>query len=330
MIANEKPLAGSLWLRVGGRDFSLPLESVRRVALCRQLRCAPPGPKVPSWWNGMTLDAAQPHPLLNLAELIGVPAGRTIAPDAVVILGSLWRQPVGLVCDHFRGVIPAGTPCWPLSPNLFVNADGALPRIRLWAGKPVTDLAPEQLFPEARRAQFDQAMKDSKENVDQLWELSELEQKLAGAPSAQGYLDLAARYRKLGWVEEAERVQARASEIKNEAAPLSRPAHGGLSGPCTPRVLLELLQVLRLTGKSGELLLDAPGRIAGSVSFHTGSIASARCGDTSDTRAALKELFALRGGRYQFFPGAPAGDAPAPGDTAAWMAELEPLVQVAS
>ena len=29
------------------------------------------------------------------------------APDAVVVLCSLWQQPVGLVCDHFRGVIPA-------------------------------------------------------------------------------------------------------------------------------------------------------------------------------------------------------------------------------
>ena len=330
MIATEKHLAGSLWLRVGGRDFSLSLERVRRVALCRQLRCAPPRTGVPSWWNGVTLDAGQPHPLLSLAELIGVPAAPTLAPDAVVVLGSLWQQPVGLVCDHFRGVIPAAAPSWPLSPNLFVNADGALPRIRLCAGKPVTDLAPEQLFSAARHTQFDQAMKDSKENVDQLWELSELEQKLAGAPSAQGYLDLSARYRKLGWVEEAERMQARASEIKGHAAPMARPAHGGLSGPCTPRVLLELLQVLRLTTKSGELLLDAPGRIAGSVSFHTGCIAAARCGNTADTRAALKELFALRGGRYQFFPGAPTGDTPAPGDTAAFMAELETLVRTAS
>jgi chemotaxis signal transduction protein len=106
MIATEKHLAGSLWLRVGGRDFSLALERVRRVALCRQLRCAPPRSGVPSWWNGVTLDAGQPHPLLNLAELIGVPAAPTLAPDSVVVLSSLWQQPVGLVCDHFRGVIP--------------------------------------------------------------------------------------------------------------------------------------------------------------------------------------------------------------------------------
>lgn len=329
MIANEIPLAGSLWLRVGGRDFSLPLESVSRVALCRQLRCAPPGPTSPSWWQGVTMEAARPHPLLNLAELIGVPASPTIAPDAVVVLSTLWQQPVGLVCDHFRGVIPAATPNWPLPRLLFVNPDGALPRVRRWAGKTVTDLAPERLFSAARRSQFDQAMKDSKENVDQLWELSELEQKLAGAPSAQGYLDLAARYRKLGWVEEAERMQARAAEVKTDGAP--RPAGGGLSGPCTPRVLLELLQVLRLTAKTGELLLDAPGRIAGTVSFQAGAIVAARCGEEGEPRAALRALCALRGGRYQFFPGAqPEGPAPAADETAAWMAELERLVQPVS
>lgn len=331
MIANENPLAGWLWLRAGGRDFSLPLEGVRRVALCRELRVAPPGPTVPSWWSGVALECARPYPLLNLAELIGVPGSPKLAPDAVVVLSSLWRQPVGLVCDRFRGIIPAKTPSWPLSPSLFMSADGALPRVRLWAGQPVPDLEPERLFPPARRAQFDQAMKDSKENVDQLWELSELEQYLAASPSAEGYLDLAAHYRELGWVDEAERTQERASEINPEAVQAARPTVGGLSGSCSPRVLLELLQVLWLSGKSGELLLDSPGRIAGSVTFHSGCIVAARSGDIADPRAALQQLFSLRGERYQFLPGTPAaGAAPAPGPTAAWMAEFERLVAVAS
>ncbi len=330
MIANEKPLVGWLWLRAGGRDFSLPLEGVRRVALCRQLRVVPPGPTVSSWWSGVALDGARPYPLLNLAELIGVPGSPPPAPDAVAVLSTLWSQPVGLVCDRLRGVIPPNTPSWPLSPKLFMAADGALPRARLWAGRPVPDLEPERLFPPARRAQFDQAMKDSKENVDQLWELSELEQHLAAAPSAEGYLDLAAHYRELGWVEEAERMETRASEINPEVVQAARPAAGELNGVCTPRVLLELLQVLWLTGRSGELVLAAPGRSGGSVSFLSGCIVAARCGDIVDPRAALRQLVSLRGERYQFVPGTPvAGAAPAPGDTAAWMAELECLVAVA-
>lgn len=329
MIANEKPLAGWLWLRAGGRDFSLPLESVRRVSLHRQLRVAPPGPTLPSWWSGVALDGSRPHPLLNLAELIGVPGRASLAPEAVVVLSTLWDQPVGLVCDRFRGIIPANTPSWPLSPTLFIAADRALPRARLWAGQPVPDLELERLFPPARRAQFDQAMKDSKEYVDQLWELGELELQLAGAPSTECYLDLAARYEELGWAAEAERMQARASEIKPEAVPAVRPVTGGLNGLCSPRVLLELLQVLWLTGQSGELLLDAPGRPTGSVSFHSGRIVAARSGDLADPRAALQRLFSLRGERYRFFPGTPAAGAVPAGDTAAWMSEFERLVAVA-
>ncbi|MBK8478707.1 MAG: DUF4388 domain-containing protein [Opitutaceae bacterium] len=330
MIANERPLTGWLWLRAGGRDFSLPLEGVRKVALCRELRVAPPGPTVSSWWSGVALDGVRPYPLLNLAELIGVPGGPPLAPESVVVLFTLWSQPVGLVCDRFLGIIPQNTRSWPLSPSLFMAADGALPRARLWAGQPVPDLEPERLFTPARRAQFDQAMRDSKDNVDQLWELSELEQELARAPSAEGYLDLAAGYRELGWMEEAERMQARAAEIEPEAVPTARPTAGGLSGPCTPRVLLEVLQVLWLTGKSGELVLDAPGRIAGSVSFHSGCIVGARSGDIADPHAALQQLFSLRGERYQFIPGTPAaGAAPASGDTTAWMAEFERLVAAA-
>ncbi len=328
MIANEKPLAGWLWLRAGGRDFSLPLEGVRRVSLHRQLRVAPPGPTVPSWWSGVALEGARPYPLLKLAELIGVPGSATCAEDSVVVVASLWSQPVGLLCDRFRGIIPANTPSWPLSPALFIAADRALPRARLWAGQPVPDLELERLFPPARRAQFDQALKDSKEYVDQVWDLGELEQQLAEAPNSEGYLDLAARYQELGWQAEAERMQARASQISPEAMQAARPAAGALSGTCSPRVLLELLQVLWLTGQSGELLLEAPGRPAGSVSFHSGRIVAARSGDIADPRAALQQLFSLRGERYQFFPGTPAAGAVPAGDTAAWMSEFERLVSV--
>ncbi len=331
MIANERPLTGWLWLCAGGRDFSLPLDGVRRVALSRQLRVAVPGPTVPSWWSGVALEGARPHPLLNLAELIGVSGGAALAPDNVVVFSSLWNQPVGLVCDRFRGVIPPNTPSWPLSPKLFMTADGALPRARLWAGHPVPDLEPERLFPPVRRAQFDQAMKDSREDVDQLWQLRELEQQLDEAPNAEGYLDLAAHYGQLGWAGEAERMRSRAAAIKPETTVAARPTAGGLSGPCTPRVLLELLQVLWLTGKSGELLLETSGRNTGSVSFDSGRIVAVHCGEIADPHAALQRLFSLPGERYQFFPGAPAeGAASAAGDIAAWMAEFERLVAVSS
>jgi hypothetical protein len=245
------------------------------------------------------------HPLLNLANLIGVPAGREIAPEAVVVMSTLWKFPVGLVCDRFRGIIPAGQPSWSLSDALFTTADRALPRTRLWAGQPVLDLAPEQLFSAPQRAQFDQAMKESKENVDQLWELSELEAKLSVTPSAQGYKELAARYRELDWLEEAERVEARAAEV-GTSAPVVRNAGGGLSGPFNRRVLLELLQVLHLTAKSGELLLDVPGGITGTISFNQGMLVDARCAGSDEGINALRQLCLIEAGRYQFFAGAPA------------------------
>jgi len=327
MSDSPRSLAGFLWLRAGGHDFSLPLAGVRRVALCNQLRVSPPERGAPSWWGGVTLDDGRSHPLLNLADLIGAPAGRGIAPDAVVVLSSLWQMSVGLVCDRFRGIIPAGDPSWPLSTALFATGERALPRTRLWAGRPVLDLAPEQLFSASQRAQFDQAMKNSKVNVDQLWELSELEQQLAVTPTVKGYKDLAARYKKLGWLEEAERMQARAAEIKADA-PAARVTTGALSGPVNPRVLLELLQVLHLTAKSGELLLDAPGGITGAISFRAGAMVDAKSADADDALKALRQLCAIKAGRYQFFPGVPSqtGESKLPADTTAVIAELEQQV----
>jgi len=324
MSVRPKSLAGYLWLRSGGHDFALPLAGVRRVALCSQLRVAPPERGVPSWWGGVTLDDGRSHPLLNLADLIGAPAGQGISPDSVVVLSTLWQLSVGLVCDRFRGIIPAGDPSWPLSPALFATAERALPRARLWAGRPVLDLSPEQLFSPSQRAQFDQAMKNSKVNVDQLWELSELEQQLAVTPTVTGYKDLAARYKKLGWLEEAERMQARADEIKTDA-PVTRASTGGLSGPVTPRVLLELLHVLHVTAKSGELLLDAPGGITGSISLRGGAMVDAKSADADDALKALRQLCAIKAGRYQFFAGVPSQteESKLPADTAALIAELE-------
>jgi len=323
MSDRPKPFAGLLWLRSGGHDLSLPLAGVRRVALCNQLRVARPGRSAPSWWSGVTLDDGRSYPLLNLADLLGAPAERKISPDAVVVLTSLWQLSVGLVCDRFRGILPAGLPSWPLAPALFATGDGVLPRMRLWMERPVLDLAPEQLFSAHHRAQFDQAMKNSKENVDELWELSELEQQLAVAPTVQGYKDLAARYRQLGWLDEAERMQARASDLKTET-PTARTVTGGLGGPFNPRVLLELLHVLHLTAKSGELLLDAPGGITGAITFGGGAIIEVKCADATDVRSALRRLHAIDAGRYQFFPGAPlaTSDARSPTDTAALIAEL--------
>jgi len=327
MSDRPKSLAGFLWLRSGGHDFSLPLAGVRRVALSNQLRVAPPERGAPSWWCGVTLDDGRSHPLLNLADLMGAPASRGIGPDTVVVLASLWQLSVGLVCDRFRGIIPAGDPSWPLSPALFSTSERALPRMRLWAGRPMLDLAPEQLFSAQQRAQFDQAMKNSKVNVDQLWELSELEQQLAVEPTVTGYNDLAARYKKLGWLEEAERMQARAAQLKTEA-PAMRVTAGGLSGPVNHRVLLELLQVLHLTGKSGELLLDAPGGITGAISFRVGAMVDAKSADAEDALKALRQLCAIKAGRYQFFPGVPSqtGESRLPADTTTLIAELEKQV----
>ena len=125
-------------------------------------------------------------------------------------------------------------------------------------------------------------------------------------------------------------MESRASAIKLDAMRSARAVKGGLSGQCTPRVLLELLQVLWLTGQSGELLFEARGRPTGSVSFHSGRIVAAHSGEIAEPRAALQQLFSLRGECYQFFPGTPAAGAVPAGDTAAWMAEFERLVEVAA
>lgn len=313
-------------MRVGGHDLAMPLSRVSRVVLGSQLRVVQNRQNMPGWWSGITLTDNRPHPLLNVGDLLGAADYVGNVREAVVVMTSLNNGPIGLVCDRFRGIIPAGEAEWPVSDSLFAENSGSFPGARLWAGRLVLNFEAERFFPAQRRVKLEQVMKNSKENVDQLWELSELESQLAAAPTAQGYTDLAARYRKLGWLEDAERMQTRAAEVKT-AAPAAVVSTATLNGPLSPRILLELLHVLHATGKSGELLLDAPGAITGAITLRLGEIIDARSADADEPERAVKKLMEIKAGRYQFFPGAPsAAKSTLEKDTATVLAQLESQV----
>lgn len=323
MKISSPSLTGHLWLKTGGIDLALPLSVVRHVALGNQLRVCRPRTQLPAWWQGVMIDGDRAHALLGLGELIGLPDSPQAVRDTVVVMTSIGNSSAGLVCDRVLGLIPERVPARRLPSSLFSTGIGAFPEVRLWESHPVVTVMPESLFTTKSRAQFDLAMETSRQDVDLLWELSELEQKLASAPSAKGCLELAARYRELGWDEEATRMEARAAEMKPEAgAPQQNVS--ALTGPFTRRVSMELLQVLHLTGKSGELQLQAPSGAMSSVWFDRGVIVDARSGDTDDAMISLRRICGIRAGHYQFRPGTPDGakQARLDPDSAAVIAEL--------
>ena len=143
-------------------------------------------------------------------------------------------------------------------------------------------------------------MSQTTQNLDDLWELSELEQRIAARPIPEDMERLAVKYDGLGWEKEATKLRQRASEAR--ANPNKREAVR-LVGPFSPVVLLEVLRVLHLTRKTGELLLESSGGMTAAVTLADGVLVDAQAEDVQPGIAALRQALSLSGGRYQFLPG---------------------------
>jgi len=91
-------------------------------------------------------------------------------------------------------------------------------------------------------------MAETPPSLDLLCELSAHERRLAENPDAHGYLKLASGYAEAGWIKEATRAAQRAKALA-QGGEVERPEATVLSGPCTPKVLLEIVRSMTLTGR---------------------------------------------------------------------------------
>ncbi len=145
-------------------------------------------------------------------------------------------------------------------------------------------------------------MADTPPSLDLLVELSAHERRLAENPDAHGYLKLASGYAEAGWIKEATRAAQRAKALA-QGGEGERTEAPVLSGPCTPKVLLEIVRSMSLTRKSGHLQLDAPGGVRVSLVLVDGQLVGAQSSDTAPGEASLLRATSLRACRYAFVPG---------------------------
>lgn len=158
-------------------------------------------------------------------------------------------------------------------------------------------------------------MSETQEDIERLWEVSELEQRVATKPDAASMRELADHYDELGWADEARRLRSNAADLpdkiekaaepERKATPAVGEVNPGLKGRFTPRSLVEIIQVLHLTEKSGTLVAEAVGGLASTVLFVKGSLVEAHATGGEVGEAALHLAVRIKGGRYQFTPGTP-------------------------
>lgn len=175
-------------------------------------------------------------------------------------------------------------------------------------------------------------MSETQEDIEQLWVVSELEQRVATEPDAACLGELADRYDDLGWSEEAQQLRDRATELPpvepEPAATVagdSRPPQVAeapiLSGRFTPRSLVEVIRVLHLTEKSGHLVVEATGGLSATVIIANGRLMEAHATGGEAGEAALHLAVRIKGGCYHFTPGRTSSSKPnLPEDSSALVA----------
>jgi Domain of unknown function (DUF4388) len=307
-------LGGHLRLVAGGVQFGLPLDRVLRVALAGDERRLPARNGAEAWWRGVALEGGRSVPIVSLSGLLGLRSTSAMGGADVLVHCRVGAGRVILECEAVRGIVPATVVADALPPGWLATGGECFPRVLRTPEVPVLELAPEALFPIRRRQLLTKLMSESEPSIEKLWALSELENKLSLAPTSVGYRKLALGYANEGWSEDATRIAQRADELEareKEANPFLAAPEGSTTTPTTrtapvfsgsfnPRVLLELLQVLHLTGKSGELRLAAPGGATACFAFNEGRVVGAESTDAAPGEESLVRAVGLEGGRYEF------------------------------
>ncbi len=294
---SDSTLKGHLRMVAGGVHFGLPLARVARVALTTGVRRLAPRAGAEAWWRGVALDGRRGTPVVGLSGLLGL---KSAEPQALVYCRIGGGQ-VAFECEAVRGIVPASTRSDPLPASWFLSGQDCFAHVLRTPEVPVLELMPERLFPPRRRQALTQLMGEAESSVGKLQELGELEAALTLNPTAARTRELAQRYATEGWAEDARRVATKAdalAALETTAAP-ALAAHA-MTGAFTPRVLIELLQVLYLTRKSGELRLAPADGAAERIVFSSGFIIGA---DALQAEKNLARALGAKSGRYEFVPG---------------------------
>lgn len=110
-----------------------------------------------------------------------------------------------------------------------------------------------------RTAMIFSEMKKQQASLSQLHEIHELEKKLSQSPTVKDYISLAHRYSALGFNADADRMLELAEKCQVETSPHPDQLQENLiSGAIAPLMLIEVLQLLSRTNRTGELVLDTP------------------------------------------------------------------------
>lgn len=144
-------------------------------------------------------------------------------------------------------------------------------------------------------------MKPKAPAPEQVEELQRIEEELSLNPTVEGCLDLADRYSDLRMAKDAQRLIQVAELLEKDAsqsgAPVSR--EHLLSGSITPLMLIEVLQILTRTRRSGDLMLQSTDQTF-HIFFDQGEIVNAHSTAEMPGLASFLTAMRISEGTYRF------------------------------
>jgi chemotaxis signal transduction protein len=302
------PPTPQLLFTIAGQLYACSTDPIIKFLARNQLEVSAVSDEQFPWWAGVFVEQGRVVPLLTLRGLWGYkPLGK--GPETarqMVLLFQSRDQLWGLLLDSCQGVHPIPPPSrndLPLTEALTGKMGSAFKAVLAWKGQfLVTTELEEVLTEDIRQPILDLVKTKYQPLVSQSHQLRlrDLELEVSQTPSVEGYIELADQYGAAGMPKEAARIIRVAEQLESSFLT----GHTGetsteLFGRLKPGMLVEVVQALSRTSRTGQLTLETDSQTF-HIHFKHGDVINATSLHRPPGMPSFIAAFQARQGTYRF------------------------------
>jgi len=297
--AREEKRGHHLLLRIDGEAYGLPLDRIRQVLLRSDVEI------VPFDGDEMLVGALQgrgaPIPVIELRSILGLPKAHGIGSRQGIVVIGIGEESYGLLVDECRGVKSFDTSALTSFHSTLLQGGDRIFSGLVNDGKEIVLFLDERhMFPSSLQEKIAALLADSDRFLELYREVKALEMALEEKPTVDGFLELAELYQKQGRKKDAERSLLMAESMERSVEATEEGKLPVLRGTLENGMLVEVLQMLTIGCRSGDLTVDLPGEGGKAlIHFRKGQVWDAKIG-WKVGRDAFREIIARREGLWQF------------------------------
>ncbi len=288
-----------LILSIDGDPYGYPLEGIRQILLRSDVEVIP-------WEGDETFVGAIKHkdamvPVIELRGILGLPASKVRFSRQGIVLVEGACGPCGLLVDECKGVRSYPPAAFSRFEPTLASGDGPVFSGLFHDGKEIIVFFADRALLGGRLQEKIRAhLKNANAFFEIACKVKALEAEIEEKPTVDRFLQLAELYQKQGRKKDSERCLLMAESMERSAEATCEGRTPVLRGDIESGIFVEILQMLSLSGKSGDLCVRAPGQSDESVlHFRQGQIWDARAG-WKVGRDAVRDILVMNEGQWEF------------------------------